>query len=149
MPQSIESISHIKAAGIPYIVVINKIDLEDVDIEKVKNDLLKYEVMVEGKGGDVPVVPLSAKTGKGVNDLLETILFISSDKKLEFDPLATPQAYIIETKKDRRGIVMSAIIKNGVLKIGDTIYATRKKPVSEPLSMTQGKYSVGFTFNPF
>jgi len=127
MPQSIESISHIKAAGIPYIVVINKIDLEDVDIEKVKNDLLKYEVMVEGKGGDVPVVPLSAKTGKGVNDLLETILFISSDKKLEYDPFATPHAYIIETKKDRRGIVMSVIIKNGMLKIGDTIYADQKK----------------------
>ena len=143
MPQSIESISHIKAAGIPFIVVINKIDLEDVDVEKVKNDLLKYEVMVEGKGGGIPVIPLSAKTGKGVNDLLETILFISSDKKLEYDPLATPQAYIIETKKDRRGIVMSAIIKNGVLKVGDTIYADQKKPVFAPSLVTQVKI-----FNP-
>ncbi len=139
MPQSIESISHIKAAGIPFIVVINKIDLEDVDVEKVKNDLLKYEVMVEGKGGGIPVIPLSAKTGKGVNDLLETILFISSDKKLEYDPLATPQAYIIETKKDRRGIVMSAIIKNGVLKVGDTIYADQKKARVRALISDTGK----------
>ncbi len=123
MPQTIESISHIKQAGIPFIVAVNKIDLDDVDPEKVKNDLLKYEVMVEGKGGSVPFVPLSAKTGKGVSDLLETILFIASDKKLECDDLAPPEAYIIETKKDRRGIVLSAIIKNGTLRVGDTIYA--------------------------
>lgn len=71
MPQTIESIAHIKHAGIPFIVAINKIDLDTADPEKVKNDLLKYDVQVEGKGGDVPVIPLSAKTGKGVQDLLE------------------------------------------------------------------------------
>lgn len=150
MPQSIESISHIKVAGIPFIVVINKIDLEDVNVEKVKNDLLKYEVMVEGKGGDVPVVLLSAKTGEGVNDLLETILFIASDKKLEHDPLSAPQAYIIETKKDRRGIVMSAIIKNGVLKIGDTIFADQKKARIRALINDLGKNIESVTpSNPF
>lgn len=139
MPQSIESISHIKAAKVPYVVVINKIDLEDVDVERVKNDLLKHEVLVEGKGGDVPMVPLSAKTGKGVHDLLETILFIASDKKFEYDSLAVPQAFIIETKKDRRGIVMSAIIKNGVLKVGDVIYADQKKARIRALINDTGK----------
>ncbi len=127
MPQTVESISHIKAAGVPFIVVLNKMDLPDVNPEKVKNDLLKHEVMVEGKGGNVPVVPISAKTGKGVPDLLETILFVASDKKLKYDPKAAPQAYIIETKKDRRGIVLSVILKNGTLKVGDTVYAQDKK----------------------
>ena len=127
MPQSIESISHIKAAKLPFIVVINKIDLEEVDVDKVKNDLLKHDVLIEGKGGDVPVIPLSAKTGKGVHDLLETILYLAAEKKLVGDPLAAPQAFIIETKKDRRGIVMSAIIKNGTLRIGDTVFADQKK----------------------
>ncbi|OGK62141.1 translation initiation factor IF-2 [Candidatus Roizmanbacteria bacterium RIFOXYB2_FULL_38_10] len=127
MPQTIESISHIKSANIPFIVAINKIDLEDANPEKIKNDLLKYEVLVEGKGGDVPVTPLSAKTGKGVDDLLETILFIASDKKLQYDKDASPKAYIIETKKDRRGIVLSAIIKDGILTVGDIVYAQEKK----------------------
>src|SRR3989338_7854596 len=84
MPQTAESIAHIKAAKIPFIVVINKIDLPDANPEKVRNDLLKYEVLVEGKGGDIPVITLSAKTGKGVQELLEAILLITSDLKLQF-----------------------------------------------------------------
>ena len=127
MPQTTESISHIKAAGIPFIVVINKIDLPDTNPDKVKNDLLKYEVLTEGKGGDVPVALVSAKTGKGINELLETILFIASDLKLTYDEKNPVQAYIIETKKDRRGIVASAIIKDGILKISDTVYVNDQK----------------------
>ena len=75
MPQTIESISHIKQAGVPCIVVLNKMDLPEAKPEKVKNDLLRHGIMVEGKGGDIPVAPISAKTGKGVPELLETILF--------------------------------------------------------------------------
>lgn len=127
MPQTVESISHIKAAKIPFIVVINKIDLPETNPEKVKNDLLKYEVMTEGKGGDVPVALVSAKTGKGVNELLETILFIASDLKLNFDEKNPALAYIIETKKDRRGIVASAIIKDGTIKIADVLYVNDQK----------------------
>lgn len=139
MPQTIESISHIKAAGVPFIVVINKIDLDDANPEKVKIDLLKHDVQVEGKGGNVPVAPISAKSGKGVNDLLETILFVASDKKLTYDPAAIPQAYIIETKKDRRGIVLSAIIKNGTLRVGDTVFAQDKKSRIRSLINDTGK----------
>lgn len=127
MPQTIESISHIKAAKIPFIVVINKIDLPEANPEKVKNDLLKYEVITEGKGGQIPVALISAKTGEGIKELLETILLISADLNLTYDENNSPLAYIIETKKDRRGIVVSAIIKNGKIKIGDVLYSNDKK----------------------
>ncbi|NCO88424.1 translation initiation factor IF-2 [Candidatus Roizmanbacteria bacterium CG_4_10_14_0_2_um_filter_36_35] len=127
MPQTAESISHINAAKIPFIVVINKIDLSETNPEKVKNDLLKYQVMVEGKGGHVPVVLVSAKTGKGIKELLEAILLISADLNLTYDETRLPQAYIIETKKDRRGIVVSAVIKDGKIKTGDVLYSQDKK----------------------
>lgn len=127
MPQTIESISHIKAANIPFIVALNKIDLPDVKPEKVKNDLLKYDVQVEDKGGTVPVIGISAKVGTGIPELLETLLLMAADKNLEYDPAAAPQAYIIETKRDKRGIVASAIIKEGMLKVGDFIFNENKK----------------------
>ena len=139
MPQTEESISHIKAAKIPFIVVINKIDLPEVNPDKVKNDLLKYEVMTEGKGGDVPVALVSAKTGKGIPELLETILFIASDLKLTYDEKNPVQAYIIETKKDRRGIVASVIIKDGIIKIADTVYVNNQKIKVKSLINDLGK----------
>lgn len=139
MPQTEESISHIKAAKIPFIVVINKIDLPEVNPDKVKNDLLKYEVMTEGKGGDVPVALVSAKTGKGIPELLETILFIASDLKLTYDEKNPVQAYIIETKKDRRGIVASVIIKDGTIKIADTVYVSDQKIKVKSLINDLGK----------
>lgn len=138
-PQTVESISHIKAANIPYIVVLNKIDLPEARPDKVKNDLLKYEVMVEGKGGSVPLAEISAKTGKGVPELLESILLLASDQQLTFDTDAEPEAYIIETKKDRRGSIISAIIKNGELKKGLTVYAGSKKAVIRSLTNDKGQ----------
>lgn len=150
MPQTAESISHIKAAKIPFIVVINKIDLPETNPDKVKNDLLKYEVMTEGKGGDVPVALVSAKTGAGIKELLETILFISSDLKLNYDEKNPVTAYIIETKKDRRGIVASAIIKDGVIKVADIVYVNDQKVKVKSLINDLGK-SVDKVFpsNPF
>ncbi len=127
MPQTGESISHIKAAKIPFIVVINKVDLPEANPEKVKNDLLRYQVMVEGKGGQIPVVLVSAKTGQGIKELLEDILLIANDLNLTFDLDNPPQAFIIETKKDRRGIVVSAVIKEGKIRIADTLFASGKK----------------------
>ena len=126
MPQTIESISHIKQANIPYIVVLNKMDLPDARPEKVKNDLLKYEVIVEDKGGTVPVLPISAKNGTGIPELLETILLMSADLNLTYDISKPAAAYVIETKKDKRGVVVSAIIKQGKLSIGQTVFAGDK-----------------------
>ncbi len=127
MPQTIESISHIKQANIPCVVAINKTDLPEAKPEKVKNDLLRHGIQVEDKGGNVPVALISAKTGKGVKELIETILLVAEDKKLQYDPKAPFEAYIIETKKDKRGIVASAIIKNGTLHVGDQIFAGQVK----------------------
>ncbi|OGK11805.1 translation initiation factor IF-2 [Candidatus Roizmanbacteria bacterium RIFCSPLOWO2_01_FULL_37_12] len=127
MPQTVESISHIKSAKTPLIVVINKIDLPEANPEKVKNDLLKYEIIVEGKGGGIPVVLVSAKTGKGVRELLEAILLVATDLNLQYSVESSPRAYIIEAKKDKRGTTVSAIIKDGRLKIGDFIRAEDKK----------------------
>ncbi|MFA6080991.1 MAG: translation initiation factor IF-2 [Patescibacteria group bacterium] len=150
MPQTEESISHIKAAKIPFIVVINKIDLPETNPDKVKNDLLKYEVLTEGKGGDVPVALVSAKTGKGINELLEMILFIASDLKLTYDEKNPVAAYIIETKKDRRGIVASAIIKDGTIKIADVVYVNDQKIKVKSLINDLGKSVSQVTpSNPF
>lgn len=127
MPQTIESISHIKQAKIPFLVAANKIDLPDINLERVKNQLLKHDIQVEDKGGKVPLIGISAKTGKGIQELLEHILFIASESNLTYDPQKDILAYIIETKKDRRGIVPSIIIKNGQMKIGDNVYVGTEK----------------------
>ncbi|OGK18678.1 translation initiation factor IF-2 [Candidatus Roizmanbacteria bacterium RIFCSPLOWO2_12_FULL_40_12] len=126
-PQTAESILHIKAANIPFIVVFNKTDLPEANVEKVKIDLMKQEVIVEDKGGKVPSVLISAKTGKGVDSLLESILLLTSELNLTYDPRGELQAHIVETKKDRRGVVASAIIKDGTLSVGDTIYIDSQK----------------------
>ena len=139
MPQTIESISHIQAAKIPFIVVINKIDLPEAKPEKVKNDLLKHKVLVEGKGGQTPVVNVSAKTGQGVSELLEAILLISSDLNLAYQKNSPLKAVVIETKKDRRGVITSAIVKDGLLKIGQTIYVDSLKTKVRSLTDDLGR----------
>lgn len=127
MPQTIESIAHIKNANIPFIVALNKTDLPDAKPEKVKNDLLKYDVQTEDKGGKVPTVEISAKTGKGIDVLLETILLIASDMNLTYDVAKPPQGFIIETKKDKRGVVASVVLKEGKIKVGDTVFADQQE----------------------
>ncbi len=126
-PQTVESIFHIKNAGIPFIVALNKIDLPEANPEKVKRDLLKHEVQTEDKGGTVPTVNVSAKAGTGIPDLLESILLLSSDLNLTYEITNPVKAYIIETKKDKRGIVASVVIKDGKMKVGDAVFAGEKK----------------------
>lgn len=127
MPQTIESIAHIKSAGIPYIIALNKSDLPTANPKRVLRDLLKHEVVTEEMGGDVVTLPISAKSGEGVPELLESILLIASDLKLSYKKESPVSAYIVETKKDQRGVVVSAIIKDGTLKVGDDVYTNHGK----------------------
>lgn len=126
-PQTIESIKQIQSAGIPMIVAINKIDLPGVIIDKVKSDLAKHAVQVEGFGGDVPCVLVSAKEGKGVTDLLELILLIADMKELTGDPKAELNAVVIEAKVDKfRGQVATLLVKSGTLAVGSPLYESEK-----------------------
>lgn len=123
-PQTKESIEEIKAAGIPMIVAINKIDLPNVHIEKVKSDLAKEGIQVEGFGGDVPSAAISAKFGKGVDKLLDTILLVSELAQLKDEPTASVEAVVIETRVDRgKGMVASIIVKKGTIRPGTQLFA--------------------------
>lgn len=122
MPQTKEAIAHIKAAGIPMIVAINKMDLEGANVDRVKKGLADNDVLVEGYGGDIPVAPLSAKTGQGVDQLLELILLTADLAELTGDPSANPEGIVIESKLDKfRGPLATVILKNGMLNNGDSI----------------------------
>lgn len=121
-PQTIDSIRQIQSAKTPMIVVINKIDLEGANIQKVKQDLAKHEVQVEGFGGEVPWVGVSAKTGQGIPELLDMILLV-------WDMLDKPElgstfeGSVIETRVDKgKGMVASLIVKQGMLKVGMKVY---------------------------
>jgi len=130
--QTIEAIQTIKKADMPYIVAINKIDKPNADVEKVKQDLLAHEVYVEGYGGDISVAPISAKTGQGVDDLLEIILLVAEMEDFKGTPEATATGFVVESHLDqKRGVSATLIIKNGTLErkqfvvVDDTMTATR------------------------
>lgn len=126
MPQTIEAIKHIQGAKVPMVVAVNKIDLPGIDkkvqLEKIKKQLSDDQVLVEEYGGDVPVVEVSAKTGEGVNDLLETILLVAELHELKGDPEAQAQGVVIEAHLDKfKGPVATLLIRNGSLKKGAEI----------------------------
>lgn len=124
-PQTVESIEHIKAAGVEYIVAINKIDLPDANPIRVKTELAEHEVFVEGFGGNVSVVEVSAKTKQGIDELLEMLLLMADVKGLQADPDAPIQGVVIESGKDSHtGPYATLLIQNGTLKIRQTAYTT-------------------------
>lgn len=122
-PQTVESIEQIKNAGIPMIVAINKVDLPAANVDRVKQDLAKHGVQVEGFGGDVPFVLVSGKQGTGINELLDLILLVSDMKGLPSNPQSPVEAVVIETRMDKGiGMVATLIVKSGTLKTGILLY---------------------------
>lgn len=122
-PQTLEALQLIKEAEIPFIVAITKIDLPSADVEGAKNQLAKQGVTFEGMGGDTPVVPVSGKKGTGVQELMETIVLLSEVSQIEGDAQGELEAVVIETQKDRRGPLVSAVVRNGTIKTGETLIA--------------------------
>ncbi|NIA10612.1 MAG: translation initiation factor IF-2 [Nitrospiraceae bacterium] len=117
--QTIEALKAIKSAGIPYIIAINKIDKPGVDIEKTKNSLLENEIYIEGYGGNIPYVPISAKTGKGVPELLDMMILVADMSELSGNTKKLAEGVIIEANVDpQKGISATIIIKDGTLKKG-------------------------------
>ncbi|WGH77198.1 translation initiation factor IF-2 [Jannaschia ovalis] len=120
MPQTIEAINHAKAAGVPMIVAINKIDLPAADANRVRTELLQHEVVVEGMSGEVQDVEVSAATGKGLDQLLEAIALQAEILELKANPKRAAQGAVIEAQLDvGRGPVATVLVQNGTLKRGD------------------------------
>ena len=124
MPQTIESINHAKAAKCPIIVAINKIDKPGADPDAVKQELTRYELVPEEWGGDTIMVNVSAKTGEGIDDLLENVLLLADMLELKANPNRKARGVIIEAKLDHsRGAVATARVQNGTLHVGDMVVA--------------------------
>ena len=122
MPQTVEAINHAKAADVPIIVAMNKMDKSQADPDKVKQGLMKYDLVPEEWGGDVIVVPVSAKTGAGIDDLLENIWLVAEMQELTADPDRNAKGVIIEAKLDKgKGPMASVLVQNGTLHTGDNL----------------------------
>ena len=124
MPQTIEAINHAKAAGVALIVAINKIDLEQADVQRVMKELADYGVLVEQYGGKIQCAFVSAKTGEGIEDLLEKVLLEADILELKGNVTRTAQGIVIESRLDRgRGNIATVLVQNGTLRVGDPFVA--------------------------
>ena len=124
MPQTVESINHAKAAGVPVVVAVNKIDKDGANPDRVRQELTEYGVIPEEWGGENMFVNISAKKGIGIDELLETILLQADVLELKANPDTFASGYVIEAKLDRgRGSVASLLVNRGTLRVGDTIVA--------------------------
>mgnify|MGYP001565714842 FL=1 len=124
MPQTLEAISHAKAAKVPIIIAMNKVDKPDANPERVKTELTEANIVIEEFGGDTPLVAVSAKTGTGLDDLLEMILLVADLQDLKANPKRPAIGTIVEAQLDKgRGPVATALVQTGTLRIGDIIVA--------------------------
>ena len=122
MPQAVEAINHAKAANVPIIVAMNKMDKYEVNPDRVKQELMQYELVPEEWGGDTMVIPISAKTGMGIDELLESVNLVAEMQELKANPDRQAKGTIIEAKLDKgKGPVASIIVQTGTLKTGDNI----------------------------
>ena len=124
MPQTVESINHAKAAGVSIIVAINKMDKEGANPDRIKEELTKYDLVCEDWGGDVICVPVSAKTGDGIDELLENVLLVAEVKELKANPDRLAKGTVIEARLDKgRGPIATLLVQNGTLRQGDVLIA--------------------------
>ena len=124
MPQTVESINHAKAAEVPLIVAINKMDKPTANPDKIKEQLTKYDLIPEEWGGDTIIVPISAKTGKGLDELLEMVLLTAEVQELKANPNRRAKGTVIESRLDKnRGPIATLLVQNGTLKQGDIVIA--------------------------
>lgn len=139
-PQTKESLQHIKRAGVPFLVAINKIDLAGASSEMVKNQLAEESILVEGYGGDIVCVEVSAKQKKGLDEFLEMILLLNQMKPLEANPDGQLKAVIIESRLDaKQGPLATLLIKNGTLRIGDYLTAENIRGKVKAIRDEKGK----------
>ena len=124
MPQTVESINHAKAAGIPLVVAINKMDVHGANPERIKQQLTEYELVAEEWGGDTIICPISAKTGEGIDNLLENLVILAEVQELKANPNRAAKGTVIEARLDKgRGPIMTVLVQNGTLHQGDVIIA--------------------------
>ena len=122
MPQTVEAINHAKAANVPIIVAMNKMDKHEINPDRVKQELIEHELVPEEWGGDTMIVPISAKTGMGIDDLLDAVNLVAEMQELTANPDRQAKGTIIEAKLDKgKGPVASIIVQTGTLKTGDNI----------------------------
>lgn len=140
MPQTIEAIDHAHAAGVPIVVALNKIDKPNANPERVKQQLAEYNILIEEWGGDTICVPLSAKKGEGVSELLDNILILADILELKADPSIPAAGTIIEANLDKKkGAVATVLVQNGTLKIGDIVVAGETWGKTKALFNDKGK----------
>ena len=124
MPQTVESINHAKAAGIPVVVAINKMDVAGANPDRIKQQLTEYDLVSEEWGGDTIICPISAKTGVGIDNLLENLVLLAEVQELKANPNRAAKGTVIEARLDKgRGPIMTVLVQNGTLKLGDVIIA--------------------------
>ena len=122
MPQTLEAIDHARAADVPIIVAVNKIDMPSADIESVKRQLAEQDLLIEEWGGDIIVSPVSALTGDGISDLLENILVVAEINELKANPDRAGRAVIVEARRDKsRGTITTALVQTGMLQVGQNV----------------------------
>ncbi len=127
-PQTLEALQLIKEAKIPFIVAVTKTDLPAADVEGVLAQLEKEEILFEGRGGNTPYLGISAKTGQGITELLEMVTLVSEVSEIRGDSESPLLAVVIETSKEKGGLTVSLVVRDGTLKVGDTLFSEKSLP---------------------
>ena len=122
MPQTVEAMDHARAAGVPIVVAINKVDVPSADVDRVKRQLVERSLVIEEWGGDVIAVSISARERQGIEELLENILVVAEVSELKADPERPAVGVIVEAQVDKsKGPLATVLVQTGTLRVGDTV----------------------------